>query len=662
MARAITFQRSLFWNMTGGIAILVVLFLGVAVVNIEYARERLATDLTQRAVNDTRTTVDHFFQRVSELVVVSARHFAGVGADLNDPEPLDRHFMPLLSTVARVSGAIVAARDGGFYYLRRVDEGWQRLVRDPGWEAGRVLVTRWSDEDPEPLSEWQDTGYDARTRPWFQDAMAIQPPAERDPTYSTSLVEWTPPYRYPSPRNEHGVTASLTFETPDGSDYVVSFDVLLRDISTFTMDLRLKESGSVTVLYGDELDDELAVIGLPAGVAETPEEAIEKYLLAPPSAVGGPLVDYVAAMTAAPSDTQLEPRRFASGGKQWWGAGARYGSPARVLILALVPQNELVGQVVQGLAVGVLSSTLLVTLLGIWRSSRLSRQYARAIEELAGQTESMAGLNFEKGAEVRSRIEEIQTLALAQEQLRRSLEAISSRDENLLIARSMRAEEKLVSEGVPAGYELGVFDRCAEAVGGSVFDAAVHPDSETRLSLLIAVVPGEGVTTAYEAGRVRGVFQAAVRLGTSLAEQARQIRGHFEKLPQLQASLAVCVAEVDSKNHTLSLQTDACPVVHFAASTGTFRWIEPSVEPERIALGEGDSVLLLTESVLRVLSPARACFGREGLEEFVSAHATTDAETLAHGIGAALDEFSDASPLERDRTLVVLRRVAARAG
>ncbi|MDJ0864867.1 MAG: SpoIIE family protein phosphatase [Myxococcota bacterium] len=662
MGHSITFRRSLFRNLAGSLIILVVPFLGIAAFHIERTEERLAAELTDRAVSDTHAIIQRFFEPIGELVLMGARYFSSAGADPSDPEALDRYFMSLLATVKPLSGATVGLEDGRSYTLNRTATGWMRLLSDPSQHPERVLVSRWTDAEPEIRTEWEDGGYDARTRPWFAGALAGRPAAGGRSASPSEAPHWTHPYEFSAHNTgQPGVTASAAFEAPDGSTGVITIDVLLRDISTFTMGLRLAQSGSVAVLYGEEDGPELAVVGLPAGLVATREEALERYLMAPASAVGGALVDYLDAMAGDASDSRLKPRSFQSGDDRWWGAAARYGNPAGVLIVAIVPQNELVGAV-EGLAAGVLAAMVLMAVFAVWRISRVSHQYASSIEDLVGQTERMAGLNFEQGGEVDTPIEEIQMLAQAQEQLRGSLEAISSRREDLLIARAMRAEAKLVSASVPAGFQLGVLDQCSEAVGGSVFDAAARPGSETRLCLLLAVVPGEGIAASCEAERVQSAFQAGVRLDATLEEQARQIGTHVARRPELRA-FALCVAELDGADSSLAVLTEpGCPVVHFSAAAETFTWVPAGPAPVRIALEHGDSVLLATESVLRALSPERACFGREGLEAAVRRHRDADAETLARGIGAALDAFTDAPHAERDRTLLVFRRVSAEGG
>ena len=177
MTRSITFRRSLFWNLTAGILLLLLVFLSVARLHIEHAEERLATELTGRAVAETRAAVDHFFDPVSKLVVMWGRHFAVAGVDLGDPERLDGYFVPLLATIQHLSGVTLGSEDGRSYTLRRTETGWERRLADPSADPGRVQLLRWSDEDPAGATAWQDASYDPRSRPWFVAALEDRPAA-----------------------------------------------------------------------------------------------------------------------------------------------------------------------------------------------------------------------------------------------------------------------------------------------------------------------------------------------------------------------------------------------------------------------------------------------------------------------------------------------------
>ena len=439
---------------------------------------------------------------------------------------------------------------------------------------------------------------------------------------------------------------------------MISFDLTLRDITTFISDLGLEQAGHVAVLYRDIERDDAVLAGLSADLAEERPETFERYFLAPPTGASDIILDFAAGLLVDDGEDRLRPRRFESGGQGWWGAGAVSGD--EFLILAVFPEAELLGEI-ENLTLSATALTVLLIGLVIWRSSRLSRLFARPIEELVSQTERMAGMNFQAAGEVHTNIEEIEMLAQAQEQMRRSLEVVASRQEDLMIAQWMRGEATVRSGVVPEGYELGVLDQAMEAVGGSVFDAEVHPDFPARLSLLLAVVPGEGVAAAYRAARLRSVFETGARLRAPLELQTRLIRGSFADDPESDALLGVCVAELDAAEARLAVLAEpACPALHFAAETGAFRWIESGLPPERIAFAAGDAALFLTRTALHALPPDRARFGRERLEEVVRKHAHDDAETIARSIGTALVEFTGGASPERDRTILVLRRAPQR--
>ncbi|MDJ0848525.1 MAG: SpoIIE family protein phosphatase [Myxococcota bacterium] len=665
MARTTTFQRRLFRNLSVNILLLAVLILVVGSLGVRYAGERIATELTGRALADTRAAFARFLEPVASLVELSARHFSVSGMDLDDPERLDRYFLPILATIGQVSGAALAHEDGRSYALHRTSAGWERRLSDPATHPGRSFVSRWSGQGSEPVELWEDLAYDARQRPWFTGAIAKSPNPDRARASGRDAIHLTRPYDFELPARDRGVAVGLSFRAPDGSVGVISFDLLLRDITTFASGLGLERAGNVVMVYRDIERDEALLEGLGANRASHAnrakgrEEALERYFVAPPTGAGDILLDFTAELLVHDGEDRLRPRRFESQDQGWWGAAAGYRD--EVMILAVFPEAELLGEFEELTLFATVLTVLLLSLV-VWRSSRLSRVFARPIEELADQTERMAGMNFHGSGEVDTNIEEIQILAHAQEQLRRSLEVFASRQEDLLIAKWMRERAMRPSGVAPEGYELGVLDQAMEAVGGSVLDAETHPDSPAQLSLLLAAVPGEGVAAAFQAGRLRSVFQTTVRLRTGLEEQARLIRSSFAGASELDAPLGVAVAQLDAAEGTLAVLAEpACPALHFAAETAAFHWIESGLAPERVPFAAGDTALLLTQSVLHALSPDRARFGRERLEEIVRKHAQDDAETVARSIGAALAEFTDGAAPERDRTVLVLRYAPARA-
>ncbi len=598
MARIKTFQRSLFANLAGNIILLGLPFLVLVALSFRFSAERMAIGLTGRALAETKAEFVLFLEPASSLVELSARHFSVSDMRLDDPGRLDRFFLPIIATIEQVSGATLAHEDGRSYALDRTATGWERRLSDPAAHPGRSRVSRWTTPDSEPVEAWEDLPYDARTRPWFTGAIAKSPDPGGDASSLREAVHLTRPYAFRSPARGRGVSASVSFRAPSGSLGVISVDLLLRDITDFIAGQSLEQSGEVALLYRDLERDEALLEGRDPGRAR--QEVLEGYLLAPPAGASEILLDFVAAALAVDPGDRLRPRRFESGGEHWWGATAVYDE--EVLILAVFPEGELLAEF-EDVTLSAIGLILLLLCLVVWRDSRLSRRYARPIEELADQTERMAGMNFHPSRSVETNIEEIQMLAQAQEQMRRSLEGVASRREDLLIARWLRGEAK-ISEGVPMGYELGLLDQPMEAVGGSVFETATRPDSPARLSLLLAVVPGEGVATAYEAGRLRSVFATGVELRTPLEEQTRLLHSHLAGKPELHASLGFCVAELDAAEATLAVLAEAaCPALHFASANGRFHWVEPALVPQRIELAAGDTALLLTESVLRALSP-----------------------------------------------------------
>jgi len=211
-----------------------------------------------------------------------------------------------------------------------------------------------------------------------------------------------------------GITASIAFRGPDQRMYVVGFDILLRDISDFTAQLKVKENGKVTVLTDDG-----RVIGLPAIERFKDPEERQRALLKSPLDLGITLASDAAVALAKQSDHNHIPLKFTSNKEVWWGQVRHfYLTSDRYLVIAvMVPERDMLDGLAQ-VRVGVVLTTGGVLVLAILLAFLLARRYSQPIEALVQQINGISRGSLEDNLQIESGVSEIKQLTDAHNRMR----------------------------------------------------------------------------------------------------------------------------------------------------------------------------------------------------------------------------------------------------
>lgn len=130
---------------------------------------------------------------------------------------------------------------------------------------------------------------------------------------------WTEPYTFFTTK-QPGVTAARTAASPDGRDFVLGIDMLLTDLSEYTMRMPNTDAGGQ---HGKVfvLDAQHLVIGLPRSPKFVDEEAKLEAVLKPLGEIGEP-VSAEALHAWNEADMGSQPFRITANGRAWW-AGFR---------------------------------------------------------------------------------------------------------------------------------------------------------------------------------------------------------------------------------------------------------------------------------------------------------------------------------------------------
>lgn len=264
--------------------------------------------------------------------LLAATDWARAGRlDTDDPAALSSFFVPLADRFPVISSVIRADDQGGEYMLLRTEEGWQVRMTTPGEPStfhaldsgGRITRT------------WTETlDYDPHSRPWYQGATALEPNVGDD------AVFWTEPYIFYSAQ-QPGLTAAVATKSPGGRTFVLGVDMLLTDLSEFTMRMTQSEGrhehGKVFVI-----DEASRVVGLPGDDAFATEAARREAVLTPLPELGEPISAAALAAWRAQGSTFGQPFRFEAEGQAWWSGFRAFelSSTRQLLIGVALPETD----------------------------------------------------------------------------------------------------------------------------------------------------------------------------------------------------------------------------------------------------------------------------------------------------------------------------------
>lgn len=230
----------------------------------EAERNRLVTELLDEAAATTEAQIDGLFGPVHAVLIASADWARQGLLDSDEPEQLNRLFMPVLAGVPVSTSMLRADAIGHEYMLLRTETGWQTRTSVPG-QVPRLR--QWNHVRKQIGVGEGRPDYDPHTRPWYVGGAALRSAVEQAlRSGQTPPVHWTPPYRFFTTQ-EPGISVSTPASSPSGRAFVIAFDIKLADISRFTEQLpRGISQGQVFVI--DEHDQ---LLGLPRETIDEPE-------------------------------------------------------------------------------------------------------------------------------------------------------------------------------------------------------------------------------------------------------------------------------------------------------------------------------------------------------------------------------------------------------
>jgi diguanylate cyclase (GGDEF)-like protein/PAS domain S-box-containing protein len=361
--------------------------------------QQIAKDQFDTATKHMEADLATVFTPPIQLLGMAHGWLAGQAPDLNSPDVFNRLFQPILETSPHITSVVAGTATGqGWLLLRQADGSWRNRMTDlERWGSRHQIIERFPDE--RISRHWQQQDYDPRTRPWFTAAQAGG---------SERKVQWTVPYTFFT-TGEPGITASILSRLRDGRDFVIGFDVKLRDMSQSTVNAPVGKHGMALIITDDE-----RVLALPARPDSVTQADWFKRVLQPVSGLALPPVDAALLAWRQANRNTMEAFGFNSEGTPWLGRIRPYALGAqRLWVVTLAPAQDFAPDWMA--LAGWLGGALALALgLAMLVARRETLHITGPLERLARTSAQIGRLDFRPGQPLRSGIAEIAQLASAQ--------------------------------------------------------------------------------------------------------------------------------------------------------------------------------------------------------------------------------------------------------
>lgn len=678
MTRSISIRQSLQNNL-----VLVIFLLGISILAVTYMGSRTAMRtvsslMITQSFEQTELKLKQFFDPVISALSLS-RSWGEQGVfDIHDPDHLNILFMPLLEQNPQVSSMLLADTNGNEFMLQKTKTGWVNRITDQSTKRNRSRWIEWNRDKEQTVNEWRIFDYDPSTRPWFTGALEIL--SRKDQAGSapeSSKIYWTQPYTFFSTKDS-GITASTSFVGKDGQRFVVGFDVLLNNISAFTTNLKVSEHGMIVVLTQTN-----HIIGLPRDRLYNTEAKRKSALLKTPEELGVTLaIDAASTFRGRPPSAQ-GPVRFVSEGLAWWGEARTLAllSTQPLITVVLIPEDDLVSEIIT-IRYWILGLTCLALLWALWRARILTLRFSRPIEALVRNSNRIRQGDLSAHSKIDSSITEVQSLAMAHEEMRIGLASLTKLEGDLQLARQI--QQNTFPERLPklSRYELSAWSIPAEETGGDTYDiipfshnaennmVTFTENDPSSVSLLLADATGHGIGPALSVSQVRAMLRMAIRNGTDLSHIVCYMNDQLCHDLHAGRFITAFLGELSTQHDRIDwISAGQAPILHFKNSGNDCTVLDatqaplgvlestPPPSPVTTDIKPGDIFVILSDGIFEAKCENGTTFGLDRIVHIVKEHATESTENIMDEIRSQLTAHLGSHPANDDQTAIILKRV-----
>ncbi len=662
----VSIRRSIISNMLGVLLILCFVVLAVTFLGANELAKSLSRTLIGQSLDRTQAEIEHYIRPVNTALDVAQSWISGQEISVATPNQTVQLLIPLIEPSPQINSIILVNPQAQTLVLTRLPSGWRVRIHNPQEHPGVAKIRIPAADTSAP---WRNLSmeFDPTSRPWFQ----------RSAQLDVGQTTWSNAYRF-FETNAPGVTAARVVVGPAGQRWTIAVDMLLEDLSAFTQSFDVGYDGMVLIT-----DVEGKILGLPDLPQFATPSARERAYLKRPDQLGLRLaIDAAHSFRPDPSGSVvLEPINFDSDGNSWWGQAVwlPLGEDNEWFAGILISESQLLGSLLQ-LRIVILSATILITLLAIYRAISLARRYSQPIHSLADQSMRISSGNLDKGAPIASQIKEVNALANAHERMREGLAQLLKLEDDLKIASQI--QQKTFPSKFPAHpkYDVAAGSRPAEATGGDTYDVvglsriddgtwSMVDSNPDRIWLLLADATGHGVGPALTASQVRAMFRMGARAGLSLGALLGQINDQLCADSIGGRFVTAWVGCIDTKTNVLEhISAGQAPLMHLNGSDKTVVQLDAQFPPlgitsdiqfssNHLTLRPKDIFAVISDGVFEARNAEGGAFGTERVEAMIADSDPDDAREVLVRLDQALTAHMANRLADDDQTaLFVLHR------
>ncbi|HBX50059.1 MAG: hypothetical protein A2275_07590 [Bacteroidetes bacterium RIFOXYA12_FULL_35_11] len=306
--------------------------------NMANTAESLAQSLINKTTSEVNDKLENYFDKIKGSLIATKQLCDQGILDALKINNTSAYFLPVFNTYPEVNTIVVANTEGNEFSIIREDSTWLTNVVFESSDSGMVINRElWKGNifDKIIIKKWTDCNaqYDPRTRPWFIGAMKTEYPEE---------PWWTEPYIFFT-HQIPGITASMRSFCPyTKKTSIIQYDILLSEISEFTISEHTTANSKTFVLTND-----LKVIGLPNEPKFNNPDSISKYVLKEFNKIGSGVLESSVNNWKQLGENYSDAFSLEINDEKWWIKISRFelGKNRLFLIGVAVLENDFLSEV-----------------------------------------------------------------------------------------------------------------------------------------------------------------------------------------------------------------------------------------------------------------------------------------------------------------------------